>query len=386
MEILMYCMILFCVLYGFTSLVKNQNIEHKDIWFVTLSFLVLFLIHFSVDINSVEDLPSYEQKYNEMTNMSFIDAVTNSRTTEYVYYSIVYVFSHLKLDFRSFLFFYNAILFLSFYWMIKKYSVDRSFSILMFLMIVYCQSIFVIRQYLSLSLLLLTIPLILNRRLIPYLIVVLTACFIHHTAIIWVPLFFIMSINNKKAFILTLLLVSGVFIVLSENFGQYLMLIETDYSLYLLQDGASRNITKVLIQIMYLFTYVFFLKSDIFKNGINRLITTGLVILTVGYVFAPSINLLDRMMQYYQTFIILSIPLTASYIRELFIREIFILLTIGLQCYVSIQPLHQDYYRFFSISEQQGIYYLLTILLAYILVKYVYNKELNNENINLELP
>lgn len=92
-------------------------------------------------------------------------------------------------------------------YLLKRYAVDIPFSLLMLFFLEFVDSMNGVRQIMVGLLFLLTIPLIKKRRLLSYLIVILLLSTMHMSAIICLPLYFIL---NKPVFHPLMLAASGI--------------------------------------------------------------------------------------------------------------------------------------------------------------------------------
>ena len=233
---------------------------------------------------------------------------------------------------------------------------------------VYYQSIFVIRQHLAISILLLTIPMIIRKKIIPFLLICLLSFYIHMSSIVWIPIYFLYNIRDNRMYVLFLLLTVVAIIASGYYMQDFAIFIEADYSLYI-DHSSKTSLTKNLINISYLIVYMLTLNKDMFKEGINKFTTTLLILNTIGYLFAPQVELIDRLLTYYNIAIIFSIPLTWYYIKSVSLRNIFVVAIIVLQGYVSLQPLKADYFRNYDFVPLYYPYFILCLLTTYLLYR-----------------
>lgn len=369
MQILIATYIMLCILYfGLCqqNTLKGNNERTTSIIFTVTSLVILFYLHCAVDIYSVEDLWSYERRYNEAASMSFSSFNEAFRTKEYVFNYLCKFISIIGGDFRVFLIIYNFILFAIYYYTLKKYSNNVALSIVVFVLVVYFQSIFVLRQHLAIAILLLSIPFILNKKIIPFIFVFLIATNTHLSAVVWLPVYFIYNINNQKAFIVSLILCSVAIPLVSANLDNAFMFLDADYSSYL-NTNITTSLTKKIIYVIYAITYCVALKEHIFKSGINRFTTTILFFCTIGYLFAPPVALVDRALTYYSIALIFAIPLIWQYLPSTGFKNLFTIAVFVLQGYVSIQPLFADYYKSFTITNLDPLFYFLMIIAVIII-------------------
>jgi|GEM_PF-1975532 len=374
MELLIGIYIFVCILYLFLCSASSVSIQTSkpSIAFILLSFTALLYMHCAVDLYSVEDLWSYANRFQEAASMSFANFSDAFRTNEYAFNYFSWIVSLVTHDFRLFLVIYNIILLTIYYYTFKKYSVNVPLAIICMILTVYFQSIFVLRQHLAISILLLSLPFIINKKLIPYLLICVLAFNIHISAIAWLPVYFIYNIEGKKTYLLSLVISAFAITTIISNIGDVFLLIEADYSSYL-ESNTKISTTKNLINVTYLIIYAITLKGEMFKNGINRLATTLLFLCTIGYILAPPVALVDRMLTYYSIATVFTIPLIWYYLPSPALKNLFVFVVIILQGYVSIQPLSADYYKNFTIVALNFPYVIMCIV-ATILVYKIYSK------------
>ena len=301
-----YIVLLFIINYNNK---KNGSLNIGENFFISVSFFTLIYLHVNVNRNSVEDLPAYYETFQKISRVDFSKIFGQIRNTDYSYAIFNKICSLISNDFKSLLFIYNVILIGSHYLIAKKYSPYLPISIALFLLISYNQSLFVIRQYLAISVLLWTIPCILNKKIIPYIILSTIAFFFHSSSIIWFPIYFIYNIKNVKLFLISIILMIITMSYLSTNPTSLIILLGLEFENYV-RDGFGMNLTVKLIPLMYLLCYCLFLRKHVLDEGINKLCFIALVVYTVTFFFAPPVGLIDRILKYYETLSFLSVPIT----------------------------------------------------------------------------
>lgn len=381
METLIGTYIFICLLFLFLCLPKPLDIQYNkpNLFFVVATFTILLFVHCAVEFNSVEDLWSYESRFQEAAKMDLNDFNDAFRTKEYVFNYFSKAISYISTDFRLFIVIYNIILFTIYYCIFMKYSANPSISIICLVLTVYFQSIFVLRQHLAIAILLLTIPFIIKRKIIPFLTLCILSFFTHMSSMIWIPVYFIYGISRRWVYIITMPIIAFIISGIGTYLNDISLLIEADYSSYI-DSVSSISWTKKLIYIVYLIIYAITLNSSMFETGINKFTTTLLSLCTIGYLFAPKIELVDRMLTYYSISLIFAIPLVWYYLQTKTMKNIFIILVMLLQGYVSTQTLFADYYKNFKLESLNIIYIILCIISAIFIYKiYSYNFKLKTK-------
>lgn len=361
-------------------LFKNNGIKMgmKEYIFIILSFISLMMLHIGVEVNSVEDLPKYEILYLQVVVYPFNQIFSLIKNTDYFWAIFCKMCSYVTKDFIWLLFVYNSILIISHFSIAKRYSPYIPISIVIFMAISYNQSLFVLRQYLAISFLLWSIPCIINKRIIPYLILCIIAFYTHSSSIIWFPIYFIYNIKNKRLFIATIAGIITMLSLLNTNIGRYILMFGLEFESYV-DTSVKWNITAKLIPIMYLTTFCVFLKSHIFDEGINKLCFIALIIYAFCYLFAPPVNLLGRILKYYESLLFISVPITMVYMRNKLVKNLYLLSILILQGYLSINALDEFYFRDYTYRSISLIFNIL-ILLSLIFMFYLFKNKLSNTN------
>ena len=149
---------------------------------------------------------------------------------------------------------------------IKKYSQITWFSIFLFITIFFYNSLFVLRQNLALAILLFSIPYIIERKFVKFLIFIVIAFLFHQTALVFVLLYFIypikLNVKNSLFFIVFAILFYFVFKNIIETAASLLKGYET-YK-YGVGDSTIGNITPLLIS-LFLLLFIVVVYSPISK-------------------------------------------------------------------------------------------------------------------------
>lgn len=341
---------------------RKFQLKHEavDYIFIVFSFIIFNLLHVGVDINSVEDLPNYKELFQKVSTSNFLHFYEEILTTDYCYAFINKCVSYFSDDFLFLLLLYNLFLFYSHYNIIIKYSPFVPLSIVLMLLLVYNQSLFVLRQYLANSIILFSIPCIFKRQLFQYLLICLIAVFTHSSSLVWIPVYFIYNCKNRKSFVLGLVITTLSYAVISLFIIQYMSLVHLEFGRYV-DKSASTAIATIIIRLTYLMSYVIILKKHIYDDGINRLCFIALYLILIGYIFAPPIEMMSRVLQYYMTLMILSIPITMYYMKSIVVRAFFIISILLIEGILVSRGLNEFYFAYYS-YDGVSFGYMLAIL------------------------
>lgn len=362
----------------FSNEFKLQN-NKGYLAFVAISFVVLAILHVFVDIESVEDLSGYKSGYNTIAHTSWSNIFDVFRKGDKLYSIINKACNYISEDFRFFLLVYNIFLLCSHYFVLSKYSPSLPISIVVFLACTYNQSLFVLRQYLAISLLFVSIPFLINRKLIPYTLLCISAFYVHSSALLFFPLYFIYGLRSKLLLTFTVVLAILFSSSLNSDIGMYLLLLNIDYEEYV-DFYANHNLTVTLIPVSYLIAYILVLKKHIMDDGINRLCLIALIFYAIGYAFAPSVDLIGRILKYYEIFIFFAVPITLYYMKSFLLRFLYLFFVLVLQGYLSIRNLSEFYFSDYKLDTINFLYLLIILVTDLILVVLI-NKFQNKQEL-----
>lgn len=170
-----------------------------------LSFILLFTFHAFKDWNFLPDLGAYAMHFYDSEIYEFKEHLLYSRMEPGWLLMNHFLFFILP-DHIILSVFTSFVIIGSYFFAIKRYSVNYAFSILLFLLITYTQSLFVLRQHMAVAVLFFSIKYIVNRDLKRFLLILLLACSIHMTAIVFLPAYFVYKLKIDKKFFLIVLL------------------------------------------------------------------------------------------------------------------------------------------------------------------------------------
>lgn len=353
---------------------KKNRVGNKEYIFIAISFLLLMFFHIFVDVNSVEDLPNYRDSYRYISQLSFSKSLHETSHDDYSWAILNKLTSVVSSDFVFLLLLYNILLLITIYLISKKYSPYIPVSIVIFFLIAYDQSLFVLRQYLAIACILWTIPCIINKKLLPYIALCIVASFFHHSAIIWVPIYFLCIIKNKKLYIVLIAVATAIIAYVCSNPLVLAVALDDYYINTYLDTGESQNMTSKLISLSYLVCYVVFVKRHIFDEGINKLCFNTLFIYAVVYFFAPPIGLISRLLKYFEIFLFLVVPITMSYMKNQFVRILYFSLILILQGFLFIRGLDEFWISDYRL-DNLDFKILVMIVLSLSAILFIFKKD-----------
>ncbi len=201
-----------CAVYALVIYSLPIKSETKKMFYFGITFVQITLIHGLVDPDCTPDLGSYEDAWKRFIRLSFFDTISfNDGTAESfergfrAYMKIISYFTH---SYHVFLIINSSLMFFLYYIFFKKYSPYFWFSVLLLLLVSYNQSLFVLRQHLSIAVLFLGYPYIINKELKKFSFVVLIAYILHNSSLIFYPVYFLYNIKSNKHYFFSLLFIS----------------------------------------------------------------------------------------------------------------------------------------------------------------------------------
>lgn len=219
-----------------------------------------------------------------------------------------------------------------YYYLVKGYSQIVWMSCVLFLLCSFNQSLFVIRQYLAMTILFVCIIYIIRRDLVRFVIGVFIAFLFHRTAIIFLPVYFLYGIENKnRVLFYSLIAVAVVRFFIVTVIGHVLSLYADLAGYASDEDGA--NIKMTLFITSLLLTRLLLLRDCYWDRGVNRLFTIILLcgaavsILSFGFGF-------DRIVIYFSTFLCVIVPQTLVNIKNKVIKYIYAIAFFAVQIYL----------------------------------------------------
>lgn len=222
-----------------------------NIFILIVAFLPL-IIFTGARSNGVADTAAYIgmfESYPSTLNELFLsDILNDSRMKGFIVFS-TFIKQYISTDYNTWLFIIAIPTCVCIMMTLKKYSTNIAGSI--FLFMASCQFIWLfngMRQYLVVAILFACTPMILNKQPIPYFIIVLILSAIHTSAIIMIPMYFIVSGEpwNKKTMIIVAICIFA--IVFADRFLDIFnnVMEETDFAKGLNANKDTDNGTSLI--------------------------------------------------------------------------------------------------------------------------------------------
>jgi hypothetical protein len=245
--------------YAFLFESFNSNVKSKSYWLLFAMFVNCLILSLVKDNNTFDDIGIYLESYD------YAKATSWSDVTDLMHYKYgadldigwalyVKLLSSITNNNLWVIFFTTTLILVSFFNCIYRYSDLAWFSILLFIAIIFYNSLFLLRQMMAAAILLWSLKFIVERSALKFFLVTSIAFSFHASAIVFIILYFIyplkLNLINLGLYTILFALVY-VFFIPVLNFS---LAFVTGLSSYTgaIGDGSSSNITSVLISLAIL--------------------------------------------------------------------------------------------------------------------------------------
>jgi len=231
---------------------KQQNSILLNIMFCQLLFLTVFK-----DNTIFNDIWAYLEGFEYSKTIAWNDIYKIRDAFGYLNYELgwryyVKTLSTLSNNEGILIFVTGFIIIYSYFILIKKYSLIPWLSIFLFITIVFYNSLLVLRQNLAIAIYLYSLPLIVERKLWKFLLVMGLAFLFHKTAILFIPLYFLYPLKLRMKMILTFLIAGFLFNYIFTLLLDIGISYFAKYEIYRISDHTVANATPFLISFMVL--------------------------------------------------------------------------------------------------------------------------------------
>lgn len=298
-------------------------------------FCLIWLLYISINSN-FSDLEAYTNAIKEVRNCSWKYLVDNNipnLKAEIGYRFYCKIFSVFTVNSKIFQACTGLIIIAGYYKVIRTYSPMVLLSLLLFVVGPFFQSLYVLRQYMTLSLILLSYPYVINRNFWKFLIIISIAFTIHQSAIVFFPIYYLYGIKNNKYLIIIIiissLLIFSLLSFLIHYYAEVLAFASAGYGDGYMESEQGANFSVPLLLLGILIFRIFILRKKFWDSGINKLLS---IILIFGCVFSFAgigIVATSRLFMCYTSVLFIIIPNTLSYICNSSIRNSIAILLLG---------------------------------------------------------
>ena len=304
---LLLCLIII-FLYALINLGK-QSKETKNKVFLVITFVILFFVVATREMNVGNDTKSYINLFN-LCNMYKFDILNMNFYYEKGYLIFNVILNYLNFSPRFFMYIMSFIFNVSAYCFIKDNSKNYLMSVLMYInLLFFYQSMTMMRQFLALAIILMfSFKYVKNKQFLKFLLSIAVASLFHASAIIAVFIYPIYNLKYNRKRVL-MIIVSSIIVLLSLKFIYPFianLINRESYYIDMLGEAKLGNFISMLIfVIMYIFSLIIVKQKERQDYGFYLY-----TLLFTAAIYFVSINMavLSRASQYYAIFSVISLP------------------------------------------------------------------------------
>lgn len=324
----------------------------KKLFLITFFFQVFIYLAF-FEYGRLPDVPFYNRWYKFMCNHSLFDFYSFYHSVHVEYgYSVLVKFLTFFSDNPRLLYIVRSAIFTTCVtYVIFKHSSNYFITVMLFFLTFGLgQSVFVVRQYLALSIYLLSIDSILNKNLRSYLIISFLSLSLHNSIICLIPLYFIYhNIPIERWGIYRIMTFAGLAILCAHSIIRIVSANTGLYDDYLLSESIKGlgSIGLVIRSLVLFVPFYVLCRNDIYTDIYAR-IYFYICILNILFAFIGfGIPAGSRVFTNYNSFSILIFPYMAYKIKDKNLRFFFLVgivaLFVGLYL---VQPKQSSVYTY----------------------------------------
>lgn len=349
--VLLFSVFAFLLILGLFLLAYTKKSAGKINAFVVISFVVLFVVHAFVEVDSLHDLPIYKSAFLEGIKLPYTHLKDGfwAASMEFGFLCYMKTLSFISSDFTIVLIVNTLILLACYYRVILKYSPYVYVSILLLFVTIFGQSLFVLRQHLCMAILTLSWVHIFKKEYVKFGLFLLVAFMLHRTALIYAPLFLLYNIRSNRVFITSIIVTCIVFATSYMLILRYLVSGLDSLQGYAGYINNTRyegaNYVDFILMFSLLLSMLYFMRSAIFEEGINRLLFSIICIAVMGTFFGVGNSSTGRLFSYFTYIPYLLVPVVMKYIKNKLIRVGFATCYLSLYIYISYFGSASIYYE-----------------------------------------
>lgn len=281
----------------------------------------LIIISVFRDMTVGRDLPTYKEwfeiiKNTPISQINQLSSVPRFEGMEVGWNWINKFLSALFPDFRMVIVFAGVIFVFGMSWFIFKNSKMKWLSFYLFITLgYYTQSFSSLRQYLAIVLLLNGITFIKRRKFIRFLVVVVLASFIHKSALVFIPVYWLPKIKVTGLYWLFIMICSAILALFTEDILRY-MIQRTKYVGYLRYLGQGSGDGILLMFLCFLFLIIIYIKNYRASDTAADIYVSLFIIAILLNIASLDLALIGRVMLYFHISLIILLPNTLATIKN----------------------------------------------------------------------
>lgn len=306
--------------------------KYKEQVYLILAFGILLFFHAFRDPYSLADIPEYADAYKESLGYTLSRVLNDhffSLKSEVGFRVVIKGISSVFTSYQMLFVLTSIFLISSFYMATKRYSVYIYISVMVFTVSIFAESLFMLRSFLAISILLYTFPYIIERKIIPFLALSMLSMTIHISSVIFLPVYFLYGVKDSKWIWMTFIIVGGMFMLKFDDIVSYIVeRYLPGYSYYFVYidnyEGASWKMPALLGFLLLMRIVV--LRKTFFNMGITRLLSIISVLAFLVYTAGMGFGLTSRMAMFFTNMTFLVLPDTVSHMKN---RQLGVLISIA---------------------------------------------------------
>ena len=294
--------------------------ERSKKYMIRIAALLLILQSGMRNIAVGPDTYAYSLKFVDSLSESwqsvfrnFISVYVLDEGKDAGYYLIQKVFSTVIPSFQCFLLLIAFLFFYAFFAVIDHYTSSKKevyLSVFVYLSLFYeFFSVTGCRQVLATAFCLFSVKYIREKKLIPFLLIMLVAFSIHRSSLIFVPFYFVSRNPKPRIVYLVSLFLMPILIVISARYATELAVLSgTDiYMMY--AEGGAVGARTFLLFYLVICTFLLIIQNSVIRENPDDLLVYNAMYLALLFIpLTFSSAALMRVVQYYSLFLTIGIP------------------------------------------------------------------------------
>lgn len=339
MEIVLFILFLFWILAQYSNTNFYANNKH---WtpYMYATFTMIMCLYLFKDNTIFPDLPNYfslfmNSKNVSWSNVSLLRDYTFGDKFEIGWCVLTKTISTIADDSIWLIFIVSFITLLGYYEFFRKYSYLFWFAIILFILTIFYNSCFVLRQNLAISICLFSMPFIIKRKIIHFSIVIFLAWTIHHSALFFAVLYPLYNIRIDKKSLSVYCLAIIFFYLMISYLNSFVLTYFPIYQTYITSERTDEgsNFTGMMISFAIL---IFYFSKNKNNTDIDNLIMHALLMgLGVNIVKIGLPGTFGRLANYFSAFTFVAITNACTNIKNKVVKAIVISSIISLYIYLA---------------------------------------------------
>ena len=305
-----------------TNIRGKRISNYKEQVYLILAFGILLFFHAFRDPYSLADIPEYADAYKESLGYTWDRVLSDhfvSLKSEVGFRIVIKAISSIFSSYQMLFILTSIFLVCSYYKTTKRYSAYFFISVMVFTVNSFAESLFMLRSFLAIGILLFSFPYIVERRIVPFLLLNFLAMNIHISSVIFLPVYFLYGVKDTKWIWVIFIVVGGLFMLRFDDIVSYIVeRYLPGYSYYFVYidnyEGASWKMPALLGFLLLMRVIV--LRKNFFDMGITRLLSIISVLAFMVYTAGMGFGLTSRMAMFFTNMTFLVLPDTMSHMKN----------------------------------------------------------------------